>query len=183
MFKWVQQQYVTPGPDPTTPAHHPGTTNLTLILPRVANVAGTQEPIYGPSAIRSVAEEAKTTPYTELTRDDLKWQTPDSTSVENAVLLLYDGRRCARVCQIIFSNVAYVLWACFFAGCDLHVMQRHPHHLPVQPQDFPAPTRPRRGPPGGAPPTCGARPSSATTTLTRTRRLSTPTTARSKALG
>ncbi|KAJ4300626.1 putative cell survival pathways protein [Collariella sp. IMI 366227] len=45
-------------------------------------VAGTQEPIYGPEAIKSVAEEAKTTPYTELTRDDLKWEVMESTSVE-----------------------------------------------------------------------------------------------------
>jgi hypothetical protein len=57
-------------PKPLTRAH------------RLANVAGTQEPIYGPSAIRSVAQEADETPYTELTRDDLKWQDLDTTNVE-----------------------------------------------------------------------------------------------------
>jgi len=86
------------------PAHsHVG---LTLSLRRVANVAGTQEPIYGPSAIRSVAEEAKTTPYTELTRDDLKWQAMDSTCVETQTFyIMADNGQLAFV-QVIYSNVA-----------------------------------------------------------------------------
>ena len=73
---------------------------------RVANVAGTQEPIYGPEAIKSVAEEAKTTPYTELTRDDLKWETIDTTSVETeSFYFLSDAGRLG-FCQVIYSNVA-----------------------------------------------------------------------------
>ncbi|KAH0107974.1 hypothetical protein KCU82_g24993, partial [Aureobasidium melanogenum] len=49
---------------------------------QLANVAGTQEPIYGPSAIQAVSEQAKTKPYTELTKNDMKWITIDSTCVE-----------------------------------------------------------------------------------------------------
>lgn len=125
-----------PNPHPAITPPRYATTNLTLILHRVANVAGTQEPIYGPSAIKSVAEEAKTTPYTELTRDDLKWQTLDSTSVETQSFYFMTDAGVLAFCQVIFSNVAYVSRACPSFGSDSHVMQRHPHHLPVQPQDL-----------------------------------------------
>lgn len=73
---------------------------------QLANVAGTQEPIYGPSAIRSVAQEADETPYTELTRDDLKWQDLDTTNVETETFYLFsDGGHIGMV-QVIYSNVA-----------------------------------------------------------------------------
>ena len=79
---------------------------LTLFCNRLANVAGTQEPIYGPSAIQSVATQAETTPYTELTKDDVKWQTMDSTCVETqSFYLIADSGHIALV-QIIYSNVA-----------------------------------------------------------------------------
>lgn len=73
----------------------------------MANVAGTQEPVYGPSAIRSVAEQAKTTPYTETTRDDFKWLVMDSTSVETKTFYMGNEKYGAFV-QVIYSNVAYV---------------------------------------------------------------------------
>jgi len=69
-------------------------------------VAGTQEPIYGPSAIKSVAEEAKETPYTELTRDDLKWKAMDSTSVETQVFYIMSDSGYLGLAQVIYSNVA-----------------------------------------------------------------------------
>jgi len=72
----------------------------------VANVAGTQEPIYGPSAIRSVAEEAKATPYTELTRNDLKWHALDSTCVETQTFYLMSDAGQLAFVQVIYSNVA-----------------------------------------------------------------------------
>jgi hypothetical protein len=72
----------------------------------LANVAGTQEPIYGPSAIRSVAQEAKATPYTEITRDDLKWQAMDSTCVETQVFYIHSDSGYIGLAQIIYSNVA-----------------------------------------------------------------------------
>jgi hypothetical protein len=74
---------------------------------RLANVAGTQEPVYGPSAIKSVAEEAKETPYTETTRDDLKWQAMESTSVETQTFYFMAESGQLAFAQVIYSNVAY----------------------------------------------------------------------------
>jgi hypothetical protein len=83
---------------------------------QLANVAGTQEPIYGPSAIRSVAQEADETPYTELTRDDLKWQDLDTTNVETETFYLFsDGGHIGMV-QVIYSNVAYGIKAPGLSG-------------------------------------------------------------------
>ena len=77
------------------------------VVARLANVAGTQEPIYGPSAIKSVAEEAKETPYTELTRDDLKWKAMDSTSVECQTFYFMSKNGDLGMAQVIYSNVMY----------------------------------------------------------------------------
>lgn len=71
-------------------------------------MAGTQEPIYGPTAIRSVAEEAKTTTHTETTKDDLKWIAADSTSVETQSFYLMGDNGHLGLAQIIYSNVGYV---------------------------------------------------------------------------
>lgn len=74
----------------------------------LANVAGTQEPIYGPSAIQTVARQAETTPYTELTKDDLKWQAMKSTCVETQSFYLMADSGHIGLAQVIYSNVAYV---------------------------------------------------------------------------
>lgn len=68
-------------------------------------MVGTEEPIYGPSAIRSVAEDAKQTPYTELTRDDMKWATVDGTSVETQTFYLMADSGHLTFIQVIYSNV------------------------------------------------------------------------------
>jgi hypothetical protein len=73
---------------------------------RVANVAGTQEPIYGPSAIQSVAQQAETTPYTELNKQDLKWAAMDSTNVETQTFYLMADSGHIGMAQVIYSNVA-----------------------------------------------------------------------------
>ncbi|KAJ9148916.1 Survival factor 1 [Pleurostoma richardsiae] len=88
MFRWAQQQ--------------------------LANVAGTKEPIYGPSAIKSVAEEAKETPYTELTRDDLKWEVLDQTSVETQTFYLMADNGNVAFLQVIYSNVVGLHITCQF---------------------------------------------------------------------
>ncbi|KAH7031086.1 oxidative stress survival, Svf1-like protein [Microdochium trichocladiopsis] len=72
----------------------------------LADAVGTEEPIYGPSAIQSVAEEAKTTPYTELTRDDMKWIVMNSTSVETMSFYLMSDSGHLALAQVIYSNVA-----------------------------------------------------------------------------
>lgn len=71
-------------------------------------MAGTQEPEYGPSAIKSVAQEATTVPYTELGRDDLKWKELDTTNVETQTFYFFtDGGRIASA-QLIYNNIACV---------------------------------------------------------------------------
>ncbi|OTB08238.1 hypothetical protein M426DRAFT_317358 [Hypoxylon sp. CI-4A] len=80
----------------------------------LANVVGTEEPIYGPSAIKSVAEDAKTTPYTELTRSDLKWEAMDSTSVETQTFYFMADSGNVAFAQVIYSNVAGLRTTCQF---------------------------------------------------------------------
>jgi hypothetical protein len=70
-------------------------------------VAGTQEPTYGPSAIKSVAEQAAETPYTELKREDLTWAAMDSTCVETQSFYLMADDGHMALAQVIYSNVAY----------------------------------------------------------------------------
>ncbi|GJN66768.1 survival factor 1 [Purpureocillium lilacinum] len=81
---------------------------------QLANVAGTQEPIYGPSAIKSVAEEAETKPYTETTRDDFKWQALESTCVETESFYLFADTGDIALAQVIYSNVAGIRTTCQF---------------------------------------------------------------------
>ncbi|KAL8952355.1 MAG: hypothetical protein Q9222_001735 [Ikaeria aurantiellina] len=73
---------------------------------RVANVAGTQEPVYGPSAIQSVAKQAETTPYTEIQTQDLRWTAMESTSVETQTFYLIADSGHIAMAQVIYSNVA-----------------------------------------------------------------------------
>ena len=80
---------------------------LTICCNRLANVAGTAEPIYGPSAIQSVAKQAETTPYTVLTKDGVKWEDLDSTCVETQSFYLTADSGHIALVQIIHSNVAY----------------------------------------------------------------------------
>lgn len=82
---------------------------LTHLPSRLADVAGTKEPIYGPSAIRSVAEQAKETPYTELKRADMKWHAMNTTSVETFSFYILGDNGYAALAQVIYSNVAYAI--------------------------------------------------------------------------
>ncbi|KAI9842194.1 MAG: putative cell survival pathways protein [Sclerophora amabilis] len=79
---------------------------------QLADVAGTQEPIYGPTAIDSVANQAKTTPYTELKKEDLKWTAMESTCVETQTFYLVAESGHLGMAQVIYSNVAVLayLW-------------------------------------------------------------------------
>lgn len=72
----------------------------------MANVAGTQEPIYGPSALRSVAQQAETTPYTELKKEDLRWVAMESTCVETQTFYLMADNGYLGMAQVIYSNIA-----------------------------------------------------------------------------
>ncbi|EPE09961.1 survival factor 1 [Ophiostoma piceae UAMH 11346] len=80
----------------------------------LANVAGTQEPEYGPTAILSVAEQAKEVPYTEITSADLKWTALDSTCVETQVFYLSSETGPTAFVQVIYNNVAGIRTTCQF---------------------------------------------------------------------
>ncbi|KAK2738988.1 putative cell survival pathways protein [Onygenales sp. PD_40] len=80
----------------------------------LANVAGTQEPIYGPDAIQSVTAQAQTTPYRELTKDDLRWKAMQSTSVETQTFYLFSDNGDIAMLQVIYSNVVGIHTTCHF---------------------------------------------------------------------
>ena len=69
-------------------------------------MAGTQEPIYGPSAIQSVAAQAEKIQYTELQKKDLKWAAMTSTCVETQTFYLMADSGHIGMAQVIYSNVA-----------------------------------------------------------------------------
>lgn len=71
---------------------------------RLANVAGTQEPDYGPSAIQSVTKQSPQ--YTELTTEDLKWNAMESTNVETETFYFMTDEGVTVMAQLIYSNVA-----------------------------------------------------------------------------
>jgi hypothetical protein len=79
---------------------------LTLpLLQRLANVAGTQEPEYGPDAIQPVGKNGNDPDYTELTKDDLKWIEMNSTCVETQTFYLTCESGHYGFLQVIYSNV------------------------------------------------------------------------------
>lgn len=69
---------------------------------------GTQEPRYGAGAIRTVTAQAEKTPYTELTKNDLKWKALKSTNVETQSFYLISNEGKVGSVQMIYNNVAYV---------------------------------------------------------------------------
>jgi hypothetical protein len=72
----------------------------------LAHVAGTQEPVYGPSAIKPVTEQAKIVPYTEITKKDEQWITPTTSCVETQVFYIHTDEGHTAFVQVIYSNVA-----------------------------------------------------------------------------
>lgn len=78
---------------------------LLLTLHSLANVAGTQEPIYGPTAIQPV-KSTDQVPYTEITKEDLKWKALSSTSVETQTFYFTTDSGHIAFAQVIYSNVA-----------------------------------------------------------------------------
>jgi hypothetical protein len=68
---------------------------------------GTEEPIYGPEALRSIHEDAKTTPYTELSKADEAWEVMESTNVETQTFYMLADNGYLGMFQVIYSNVVY----------------------------------------------------------------------------
>jgi len=73
---------------------------------RLANVAGTQEPEYGAEAIQPVGQNEGDPLFTEVTKADLKWLTPDTTCVETQTFYLHTENDHTVMLQVIYSNVA-----------------------------------------------------------------------------
>ena len=73
---------------------------------RLAAVAGTQEPEYGPEAIQPVGKKGDEPTYTELTKKDLKWVTLDYTNVETQTFYLFSDAGHKGVLQVIYNNIA-----------------------------------------------------------------------------
>ncbi|RVX70683.1 hypothetical protein B0A52_05333 [Exophiala mesophila] len=72
---------------------------------QLANVVGTEEPEYGPTAIRSLNTQIEKTPYTILTRDDLKWKALGTTNVETETFYFLCDDGTTAMAQVIYSNV------------------------------------------------------------------------------
>ncbi|KAK8226653.1 oxidative stress survival, Svf1-like protein [Phyllosticta capitalensis] len=83
---------------------------------QLANVAGTQEPIYGPDAIQPVTKQAAETPYTELTKADLKWRALEFTNVETQTFYMTADNGIIGMAQVIYSNVAGLRTTCQFSS-------------------------------------------------------------------
>jgi len=53
-----------------------------------------------------VTKQADDTPYTELTKVDLKWRAMDSTCVETQTFYMHSDSGQLGLAQVIYSNVA-----------------------------------------------------------------------------
>ena len=71
----------------------------------LASVAGTQEPIYGPEAIQSVAKQTEAARYTELTKEDLRWRAYQYTNVETQTFYVMADNGTLVMVQVIYSNI------------------------------------------------------------------------------
>ncbi|KPM42706.1 Survival factor 1 [Neonectria ditissima] len=92
---------------------------------QIAYVAGTQEPVYGPDAIRSVAVEAEKTPFTELTRESMTWAKMESTCVETQIFYVYTEEGHVAFFEVIYSNVVGLRTTCQFL-CKLFYPEKKP---------------------------------------------------------
>ncbi|RHZ64707.1 survival factor 1 family protein [Aspergillus thermomutatus] len=93
----------------------------------LASVAGTQEPIYGPEAIQSVAQQAQHTPYTELTKDDLRWRAYQYTNVETHTFYVMADNGTLVMVQVIYSNIAGIHTTAQFNSKIFDLKGERPH--------------------------------------------------------
>jgi len=68
-------------------------------------VAGTEEPIYGPEAIQPVGKNAGDPAFTELTKEDLKWQALNYTNVETQTFYFNSEAGHIGFFQVIYNNI------------------------------------------------------------------------------
>ncbi|KAI9651779.1 MAG: putative cell survival pathways protein [Alyxoria varia] len=89
---------------------------MNWVKQQLANVAGTQEPIYGASAIQSVGQQAQSVPYTELQRDDLTWTALESTCVETQTFYATLDSGNIVMFQLIYNSLAGLRTTCQFVS-------------------------------------------------------------------
>jgi hypothetical protein len=73
---------------------------------RLSAVAGTEEPIYGPEAIQPVGKNAGEPAFTELTKENLKWQALNYTNVETQTFYFNSDAGHIGFLQVIYNNIA-----------------------------------------------------------------------------
>ncbi|KAF2659196.1 oxidative stress survival, Svf1-like protein [Lophiostoma macrostomum CBS 122681] len=81
---------------------------------QLANVAGTQEPEYGPEAIQPVGTHEGDPAFTELTKNHLRWITLETTCVETQTFYFSTETGHSGFVQVIYSNVAGLRITCQF---------------------------------------------------------------------
>ncbi|KAK5059805.1 hypothetical protein LTR84_009688 [Exophiala bonariae] len=72
---------------------------------QLANVVGTEEPEYGPTAIQPVTNQIAKVPYSTLSKDDLKWRVMETTNVETQTFYFMSDDGTTSMAQLIYSNV------------------------------------------------------------------------------
>ncbi|OCT44383.1 Survival factor 1 [Cladophialophora carrionii] len=70
---------------------------------QLANVVGTEEPEYGPTAVQPVTKQ--TPPYSILKKEDLRWKALEHTNVETETFYFYTDEGVTAMAQVIYSNV------------------------------------------------------------------------------
>lgn len=88
---------------------------------------GTQEPIYGPEAIQSVAQQAAETPYTVLTKENLRWKAYQYTNVETATFYIMADSGDLVMVQVIYSNIAGIHTTAHFNAKIFNLKGDGPH--------------------------------------------------------
>ncbi|CAP95588.1 putative cell survival pathways protein [Penicillium rubens] len=68
-------------------------------------VVGTEEPIYGPEALQSVAKQTETTPFSEVNKDILRWRAYSYTNVETQTFYIMADNGTVVFVQVIYSNI------------------------------------------------------------------------------
>jgi hypothetical protein len=70
---------------------------------QLANVVGTEEPEYGPTAVQPVTKQ--TPPYSLLKKEDLRWKAMEHTNVETETFYFNTDEGVIAMAQVIYSNV------------------------------------------------------------------------------
>lgn len=68
----------------------------------LADLAGTEEPIYGPEAIQPVTQHG--VQYTELQKSDLRWKQLGGTNVETQTFYFTADNGHIGIAQVIYSG-------------------------------------------------------------------------------